>query len=99
MSLAEFAAGSSEVEILGRLFVNGKAELTPQRARYLLELEFADADRARMDDLAERNQHGHLSEEEREELLSFSKAGCLLGILHSRARRTLRKPTRRRPSR
>jgi hypothetical protein len=40
MSPAEIAAGSSEVAILGRLFVNGESELTPERARYLLELRF-----------------------------------------------------------
>lgn len=98
MSLAEIASGSSEVEILGRLFVNGKAELTPQRAQYLLELGFSEEDRARMADLAEKNQAGRLTNEEREELLGFSKAGCLLGILHSRARRALRKSRGRRRS-
>ena len=30
-----------------------------------------------------------MSEEERAELLAYAKAGCLLGILHSRARRVL----------
>ena len=98
MSLAEIAAGSSEVAILGRLFVNGKAALTPQRARYLLELGFSEEDRARMTQLAERNQAGRLTNAERDELLGFAKAGCLLGILHSRARRALRKSTRRRRS-
>jgi hypothetical protein len=35
MSLAEIAAGSSEVEILGRLFVNGKTAWmsSPKRIR------------------------------------------------------------------
>jgi hypothetical protein len=96
MSIAEIPAGSSEVEILGRLFVDGKAELTRERARYLLELEFSEADVARMDELAERNQSGRLSDRDRDELLGFAKAGCLLGILHSRARRALRKPSSRR---
>ncbi len=44
-----------------------------------------------MNDLAARNQEGGLSDEERAELLAYAKAGCLLGILHSRARRVLRK--------
>jgi hypothetical protein len=97
MSIAEIAAGSSEVEILGRLFVNGKAGLSPDRARYLLELEFSDADRARMNELAQKNQTRRLTKKERDELLGFAKAGCLLGILHSRARRTLAQSSSRRP--
>jgi hypothetical protein len=46
-----------------------------------------------MDELAEKNQAGRMTNAERDELLGFAKAGCLLGILHSRARRALRKPS------
>jgi hypothetical protein len=100
MSTAEIPANAaSEVAILGRLFVSGKAELTPERARYLLELEFSDEDKERMHQLAVRNQEGALSDLERDELLGFAKAGCLLGILHSRARRALRKSSGRHRSR
>jgi hypothetical protein len=42
-----------------------------------------------MAELAETNQAGRLTDVERDELLGFAKAGCLLGILHSRARRVL----------
>ena len=98
MSTAEMYGGAtSEVAILGRLFLNGKAALTPQRARYLLELEFSDADKERMGDLAMKNQEGLLSDAEREELVGYAKAGCLLGILQSRARRAVAKPNGRRP--
>jgi hypothetical protein len=99
MSIVEMPAGAtSEVAILGRLFLNGNAELTPPRARYLLELGFSEEDQRRVHELATRNQDGCLSDAEREELLGYAKAGCLLGILHSRARRALRKSKgRRRP--
>lgn len=98
MSPTEIAARSSEVAILGRLFVNGQAELTPERARFLLELGFSEEDQARMAELTVLNQAGNLTDEEHDELLGFAKAGCLLGILQSRARRVLRKPTGRRKS-
>jgi hypothetical protein len=84
------AGAASEVAILGRLLLNGK-ELTRQRARDLLELRFSEPDQARMNDLAARNQEGPLSEEKTAELLAYAKAGCLLGMLHARARRALRK--------
>ena len=96
MSTAELSPDvANEVAILGRLFVGGKAKLTPQRARYLLELGFSDEDRERIQELASRNQAGRLSDTERAELVGFAKAGCLLGILQSRARRALRKPNGR----
>ena len=81
---------SKEVTILGRLLVNGKEELKPDLARYFLALEFTQEDRARMHELAVRNQDGQLSAEEKEELLGFAKAGCLLGILQSKARKSLK---------
>ncbi len=91
MATTALPSDASEVAILGRLFLNGKRELTAQRARYLLELEFSDDDKARMNDLAVKNQNGLLSKSEGEELLAYAKAGCLLGMLHSRAQRKLRK--------
>jgi hypothetical protein len=46
--------------------------------------------------LAVRNQHDDLSPAEKEELFAFGKAGDLLSILKSKARRTLRiKPKKR----
>lgn len=98
MSSARTSAGASEVAILGRLFLNGTGGLSAERARDLLELEFSDEDKARMHELAGKNQDGLLSVVERDELLGYAKAGCLLGILHSRARRALKKPARRRRS-
>jgi hypothetical protein len=96
MATAELSAGeATEVSILGRLFVNGKGGLTPARARDLLDVEFSDADKARMHELAVKNQEGRLAARERDELLGYAKAGCLLGILHSQARRALKKSGRR----
>ena len=65
-------------------------------ARYILDLGFSDRDKARMHDLAVRNQDDTLSPAEKEELFAFGKAGDLLSILKSKARRTLGiKPKRR----
>jgi hypothetical protein len=43
-----------------------------------------------MHDLAIRNQNDRLSANEKEELLAYAKAGTLLSMLKSRARRVLR---------
>ena len=59
-------------------------------ARYLLTLGFDQEDRDRMSDLAERNQEGALEPDEVEELQNYVKAGNMLALLHSKARRSLR---------
>jgi len=85
---------ASEVAILGRLLAGKEDQLTPELATYFLRLDFDDRDKARMADLAGRNQMGQLTQAEREELESFANAGCLLGILQSRARKYLKKAER-----
>ena len=50
----------------------------------------------RMHDLAVRNQGDELSPAEKEELFAFGKAGDLLAILKSKARRTLGVKAKRR---
>jgi hypothetical protein len=81
----------SEVAIFERLLSNGTGDLSPELARYLLALGFGQEDKARMSELAARNQDGALSPEEVEELHSYAKAGCLLGIFQSRARQALKR--------
>jgi hypothetical protein len=85
--------GESEVTILSRVLVDGK-DLSPEQAHYFLELGFGEEDKARMHDLAVRNQAGALSAQEQEELVAYAKAGCLLGILQSKARKHLKSQNR-----
>ena len=88
-------AGPSEVAILARVLGNEQGRLPLALARYLLNLGFHDGDKARMHDLAVRNQDDALSPAEKEELLAYAKAGTLLSILKSRARRALRTKSRK----
>lgn len=64
-------------------------------ARYLINLGFSDADRARLHHLALRNQEDGLSPAEKEELFAYVKSGSLISILKSRARRILRMKRRK----
>jgi hypothetical protein len=80
---------AGEVLIFERLLRNGSDDLNPDLARYLLTLGFKDEDKVRMHTLAVKNQEGKASPTEVEELLSYAKAGCLLGILQSKARKAL----------
>lgn len=85
----------SEVAVFSRLLTNGKREMGPQLARYILGVGFSDADQTRMQELAEKNQAGRISPEERDELFCYVKAGHLLAILHSTARQALKKKKKR----
>lgn len=89
MSTTTEQTGENEVTILARVLGNERGQLSPEMARHILDLGFDDRDKARMNDLAARNQEDALSVAEKEELLAFARAGTLLSILKSRARRTL----------
>lgn len=82
---------TSEIAIFGRIIRADKGNLSRELARYILTLGFDETDQARMQDLAARNQEGDLSMEEKEELLNYVKAGHLLAVLHSKARKSLTK--------
>jgi hypothetical protein len=91
-------ANSSEPAILARVLGNEQGKLPVDLARYLLRRAFSDEDKARMHDLALRNQEDTLSSAEKEELLNYAKAGTVLSILKSRARRALRIKPKKRPA-
>jgi hypothetical protein len=81
---------SSELAIFARLIKAEDSDLSRELARYILTLGFADEDQQKMTDLAERNQEGLLSNDEKTELENFVKAGHMLALLHSKARLALK---------
>ena len=82
---------TSEIAIFGRLIQNDKGDLASDLARYVLTLGFGAGDQARMSELAERNQEGSLSAEECGELQNYVRAAHLLALLHSKARKSLKR--------
>jgi hypothetical protein len=81
---------TSEIAIFARLIKADSSDLSRELARHVLTLGFEEEDQARMSDLAARNQEGGLSPEELEELQNYVKAGHLLALLHSKARKSLK---------
>jgi hypothetical protein len=65
--------------------------ISPTAARALLKLRFPPQDIARMQDLVAKSRRGDLTESESIEIDTFERMGCLLDILHSKARRVLRR--------
>jgi|SRR6185437_6707702 len=89
MAAQQSPTAENEVTILARILGNENGQLPQDLARYILNLGFSERDKARMHDLAVRNQDDALTPAEKEELFAFGKAGDLLSILKSKARRTL----------
>jgi hypothetical protein len=81
---------ASEAAIFSRIFVDGRRGLTAELARHILTLEFSDDDKARMHQLAGKNQEERASPEELEDLESYIKVADLVAILQSKARKFLR---------
>jgi hypothetical protein len=88
MSTVTTNTSENEVTILARILGNENGQFPKDLARYILDLDVSERDKARMHDLAVRNQDA-LSPAEREEMFAFGKATTLLSLLKSRARRTL----------
>ena len=64
--------------------------VSPTAARALLKLQFTPPDVDRMQQLAAKARQGKLSASETLEIGTFEQLGCLLDILHSKARRALK---------
>jgi hypothetical protein len=62
--------GTAESAIFARLFEGPNGKLSPSVARKFLKLSFSDTDQERMEDLAQRDQQGRLTAQERDELLT-----------------------------
>jgi hypothetical protein len=75
--------------ILRRVVDRKYAALSEEAARAILRLDFDATDRKRMNDLAARNRAGQLTPAEEEELENFIHVGQVLGILKSKARKSL----------
>lgn len=89
-------AESTEMAILRRVVDTDQPFLNPDAAAAILRMDFGTADRERMNLLAEKNRAGALTPPEDDELASYIRVGQALGILKSKARRSLA-PTRPNP--
>jgi hypothetical protein len=88
--------GTNEAAILDRVIKPKEKSLSATAARAILQFDFDPPDRARMHELAVKNQDGALTAEERTELQSYLHVGLLLDLLHAKARSSLRRVASRR---
>jgi hypothetical protein len=82
-----------EAAILTRLGGLDAPALPVAAAEAILTLAFSPADQDRMHELAAKARAGTLTADEQAEVEAYSRVGSLLGVLKSRARRALKRPT------
>jgi hypothetical protein len=71
--------------------VEFQGEVPPSAARALLKIEFSERDHALMDELSAKARAGALTGQEQTVLDTFERLGCLLDIVHAKARQALKK--------
>lgn len=86
--LAEEKTRINDVEVWDRAIQLN--DPTPTAARALLGLQFSPADVERMRELSAKAREGTLTKAENAEMNDFERLGCVLDILHSKARRVLK---------
>ncbi len=79
----------TEAEIFARIIHPEEGSLSQDVSRAILSLQFEAGDIARMNELAERNNQGLLSEVERQEMERYLRVGNFLNLLHAKARQSL----------
>ena len=63
-----------------------KEPISPEAARYLLSIDFSEADRSRMQELMDKSNEGALTPDEDAELEGYVNIANVLSVMHSRAR-------------
>ena len=82
---------NTEVAILNRLFQADRGQLPTTAAKALLKINFTDSDRQKMRELSLKAREGSLTPQEQIEIDSYEVVGHLLGLLHSKAQRSMKK--------
>ena len=91
MAATPHVSQTSDTAILSRLIGPEAANLSPPAAEAWLAIRFEQADLDRMHELVTRNQDDELTVEEKTELENYRRVSFLLDLMHSKARRSLKK--------
>jgi hypothetical protein len=87
--MPQIPSSLTEADIFARIVHPENGCLSQEVSRLILDLRFEVEDITRMNELAEKNNHGLLSETERQEMEKYLRVGNFLNLLHAKARRSL----------
>jgi hypothetical protein len=71
--------------------VHLRDQLSPTAARALLKVGFDERDAKQLAELAAKARAGQLTKDEEREADAYERLGCLLDVIHSQARRVLKR--------
>jgi len=80
----------SEADILSEVVAPDQPGLPPESARSILELAFTDQAKQRMDELAEKNRQGTVTDAEQAEMEKYLRVRNFINLMQAKARRSLR---------
>jgi hypothetical protein len=80
-----------DVTMMARVVEPDKGDLSLAAARAFLKFQFPESDHERMAVLSQKAGAGTLTAEEQEEIEDYDRVGHMLGLLHSKARKALKK--------
>jgi len=81
---------ATDAAIVGRLIKPDHRDFSPEAAREILSIQLSPEDQVHMRELSRKSQEGTLTPIEQGEVESYRRVGYWLGILWSKARRSLK---------
>lgn len=79
----------TESDILADVIAADQGDLAPEVAKSVLKWKFTDQAISRLNQLADRNNKGTISQAEREELDRYLRVGSLINLIQAKARLSL----------
>jgi hypothetical protein len=80
-----------DVSIMARIIQPERGDLSLAAARAILKFKFDDSDHDRMHELLEKARAGRLTAAEANEMDDYERVGHLLDLMHSKARKAMKK--------
>jgi hypothetical protein len=75
----------NQVEVLARSIDRAGAQMSPEVARYFLDLQLSDVDRGTLNALAEKSRQGSLTPAEQADLDEYRRVGRLVELMKVKA--------------
>ncbi len=83
------ASPVTDAEILAEVIGSDRPDMPTEVARSFLRFQFSEVQKERMRELADRNNRGILSDQERVLMESFVRVGHFLALIQAKARLSL----------
>jgi hypothetical protein len=87
--MSSASAPITEAKILEQVVMSDEHGMSPESARAILALHFDPRAVRRMNELAEKNRAGTLTETERQEMDNYLRVGNFLNLMQAKARLAL----------